>query len=497
MPRLRLFAPICLLSLLAASLAACAGNQAVANEGLTMVRILTQGEQTQTVEETVDVRYCVAQEQTEISCSAGTAASFSTSSELGVAADPASVSFGADFGLSFNRDSGAALTLDPAPEGYVNRYTVAKTYQVIAGEAVARDAQGAERRVPYTFQASCSLQIVKIEALTCAQADAVAAAAPTAPPAPGPRPEGGQVLVGSSRDGNEEIYLVDVATGAPTRLTYEPGVDTAPGWSPDGERIVFISERDGRRDLYVMAPDGSAPTRISNLPDGEPMELLEVSAPAWSPDGSRIAVACKGGLCLLNPDGSDLVRVSSLDSPFNASPVWAHDSSEVYYRNFTGGFTYNIVAATPDGATTRMIDADAGPGETVLLAPDGRQLAYTAQSGLSIRLFVVDVAGGEPTQLSEWLNVSITAWSPDSHTLAYVALAGKLVLVDVDGGESREFAPGDVLGIPTLSWLPDGRTLLLRTVSKLRAFDLESGKERVLVADLGAVKRAYPPAWRP
>jgi TolB protein len=41
------------------------------------------------------------------------------------------------------------------------------------------------------------------------------------------------------------------------RLTDSPGNDWFPEWSPDGRHIVFASSRDGDEELFVMAEDGT------------------------------------------------------------------------------------------------------------------------------------------------------------------------------------------------------------------------------------------------
>jgi TolB protein len=40
-------------------------------------------------------------------------------------------------------------------------------------------------------------------------------------------------------------------------LTDDPAVDTAPAWSPDGTKIAFTSERSGASAVYTMSPDGN------------------------------------------------------------------------------------------------------------------------------------------------------------------------------------------------------------------------------------------------
>ena len=49
----------------------------------------------------------------------------------------------------------------------------------------------------------------------------------------------------SERDGNREIYVMNADGTAQTRLTNNPAVDVAPAWSPDGSKIAFASDRDG------------------------------------------------------------------------------------------------------------------------------------------------------------------------------------------------------------------------------------------------------------
>jgi len=70
-------------------------------------------------------------------------------------------------------------------------------------------------------------------------------------------PDGSQVAFMSARDGNWEIYIVDLANPEPRRLTTNPANDGLPTWSPDGQRIAFLSDRGGIWAIHLMNPDGS------------------------------------------------------------------------------------------------------------------------------------------------------------------------------------------------------------------------------------------------
>lgn len=57
--------------------------------------------------------------------------------------------------------------------------------------------------------------------------------------------------------------------GVVTRLTVDPAADVAPAWSPDGRRIAFVFYRGGNVDLYLMNRDGSGLTRVTTNPAGD------------------------------------------------------------------------------------------------------------------------------------------------------------------------------------------------------------------------------------
>jgi Tol biopolymer transport system component len=115
---------------------------------------------------------------------------------------------------------------------------------------------------------------------------------------------------------NSELFVVDVATGAERRLTFNDdaradfrggSADWQPAWSPDGSEIAFASGRGGSFDIWSVAPDGTGLRRITATGS-----LHEEAAPVWSPDSARLALVVERpywdldyDVAVVRRDGSD------------------------------------------------------------------------------------------------------------------------------------------------------------------------------------------------
>jgi Tol biopolymer transport system component len=114
-------------------------------------------------------------------------------------------------------------------------------------------------------------------------------------------PDGRQIAFRSDRDGNGEVYVVNVDGTRLRRLTRNPASDGGPLWSPDGRTIAFARFRHGNSDVYLMNADGRAERNLTRTPEYD-------GSPAWSPDGRRIAFVTtrdgNGEIYVMNADGS-------------------------------------------------------------------------------------------------------------------------------------------------------------------------------------------------
>jgi Tol biopolymer transport system component len=218
----------------------------------------------------------------------------------------------------------------------------------------------------------------------------------TQPPRTGSEPS--LVAFTVNRDGYGEIWLMNEAGGERRRLT-PPAPDqtdqsgsTSPAWSPDGRHIAFVSagvsrsEDPREQDIYVMNSDGGDVTRLTNdsVPD---------SSPAWSPDGGQIAFAHTPGLgkedadgviIVMNADGSGRRQLTRHRSPsgvvFDGAPAWSPDGTRIAFSRAH----YPAHGGQPD-AGSYVVDTS-GEGEQLLVAdgygiawsPDGTRIAFTS-----------------------------------------------------------------------------------------------------------------------
>jgi TolB protein len=143
-------------------------------------------------------------------------------------------------------------------------------------------------------------------------------------------PDGARVAFTSSRDGDAEIYVAPVAGGAPTRLTIFHKDDWLPRWSPDGAWIAFVSDREGAPRVFLVRPDGTGlrPAHAGAVA-GEELE------PSWAPDGSRLGfvVSTRAGaseIWVVEVDSGAVVRVSA-EGARDEAPAWSPDGRHLVF----------------------------------------------------------------------------------------------------------------------------------------------------------------------
>ena len=144
--------------------------------------------------------------------------------------------------------------------------------------------------------------------------------------------DGSRVVYALANGGNTDLYISDLNSGASTRLTNAPSIETAPSFSPDGSQIVFESDRSGGSQIYIMSAGGGEPQRVS-------FGAGRYGTPVWSPRGDLIAFTNQEGgqfhIGVMRTDGSEerILTTSFLDE----GPTWSPNGRVLMFSRETQG----------------------------------------------------------------------------------------------------------------------------------------------------------------
>lgn len=147
-------------------------------------------------------------------------------------------------------------------------------------------------------------------------------------------PDGKQIAFTSTRDGNQEIYVIDASGQNLKRITQDPGLDAHPTWTPDGRHLLFATNRWG--DFEIAQVDVA----------GERVERLTTSRglddyPVCSADGKWIAFLSnreKQYEVFVMPFSGGEPRNISQHPGIDNFPAWTPKGDLLWVSDRDGGF---------------------------------------------------------------------------------------------------------------------------------------------------------------
>ena len=244
-------------------------------------------------------------------------------------------------------------------------------------------------------------------------------------------------ITGKSRGA---IYLVSAT--ASKRITNDRVNAMAPAWSPDGKRIAFQSVRNGHYEMYTVNLDGAELTKLTTFVG--PDDALGDGFPSWSPDGLKIVFESRrDGLGRENQIPEDAVHISEP----------------------------NIVVMSSDGSDLTMLRN----GHWPRWSPDGKKILFQSVGDKlfiapgepfpTMGIYVMNQKGRDIRRLTNQKADSlIGCWSPDGKQIAFTSNRDyephdvtnlDLYLMNADGSEPRRLTQSEgQKNCP--SWSPDG-----------------------------------------
>jgi Tol biopolymer transport system component len=237
-------------------------------------------------------------------------------------------------------------------------------------------------------------------------------------------PQGDRVAM-QINAGETDIWVLDLARGVRTRLTFGPVGNTDPRWSPDGAWIAYVSARDGRFAIYRKHSDGSGAEELVVS------DALQIALSDWSRDGKFL----------------------------------------LYSRPLSGVGPLRETWSLPlEGERKPALVLDRGGNAK--LSPDGHWLAYQSGESGTVQVYVVAFGGGQGKWQISANGGILPRWSKDGKELYYFDPAYNLFVVPINAaGSALQFGTPQTIvsnwtipSVPLYDMSPDGKKILLDRV---------------------------------
>ena len=345
-------------------------------------------------------------------------------------------------------------------------------------------------------------------------------------------PDGRRLAFVSARTGGGDIYILDFASGALRRLTFDDGLEQLDGWSRDGQWIYFSStSRDiaGMNDVYRVRATGGTPMAVTDD------RYVNEFAGAIAPDGRTLAFSARGNssgqwwrrghshldmselwTLSLGEDGA-AGRYTQLTHRNGKSswPMWSADGRHIYFMSDRDGAENLWVRqASGQAAPKKLTSFRGGRLLWPTISHDGKRIAFEREFGI----WTVDISGADAAEARQ---VGITrrgaitppdvervrstsqfselALSPDARKIAFVSRGEIFASASRDGGDAVRVTMTPAIESSPV-WAPDSRTLAYVSARdgepRIYLYDFTTNVERPLTAGGGDRGPAFSPDGR-
>jgi len=269
-----------------------------------------------------------------------------------------------------------------------------------------------------------------------------------------------------------DLYQVSTFGGASRRLGTH--VDTPVSFSPDGMQFIFVRYSSDAHETALIVADanGNNERALATLKEPQLFSLggFYSSGPAWSPDGTLIAVPA---FSVTDKTFREVMLVNVADGSMNTINPGRWDVIEkiVWLADGTG-FLMNAAEANSTVLQIWLVNRQGGEAQRVTKDPSNylglsatrdSRVVLTIKNELATSVWIYTTASNSSAQLpsSRYLGASGIAWTPDSKFVLASNSNGSYELwtMDADGSNRKQVTFNARNNLePAIS--PDGRYIV-------------------------------------
>lgn len=211
-------------------------------------------------------------------------------------------------------------------------------------------------------------------------------------------PDGTKLIYTSYfRSGFPDIFQIDLQNYQRTSFVSFKGTNSGARFSPNGQQVAMVLSGEGNAEIYVGNAQGRQIRRLTRT------DAVEAS-PSFSPDGRRLVFTsdAAGGpqLYTMPVAGGSIRRVPTNISGYCAEPDWnrVNENKIAFTMSIGGGYqvgVYDFTKRASEQASRAPYDAV----EPCWLA-DGRHLVYTQRDQRTSRIYILDTESGRSTPIT-------------------------------------------------------------------------------------------------
>ena len=191
------------------------------------------------------------------------------------------------------------------------------------------------------------------------------------------------VVMPAPENGNRDVWVIALASGALTRVTSHPASDWFPVWSPDGGELIFASDREATPTFYRASAAGGGNEQL-------------------------------------------VFRAASREGVFPTD--WSRDGRALVFHSYPRG-DVSLLPLAPPAVPIPQVQSPFTDW-TAALSPDGRWMAYVSDESGSDEVYVKPILGAARYRVSTVGGVQ-PRWRGDGRELFFIGANGKLFSVAI------------------------------------------------------------------